>query len=269
MVIRASPNQGSVQTQNSYQPKQTYQSTPQYNQPQPQTQQYQVVRHDNSQLRNGYHNDIKYQASNNYPVISKNGLHHVEKQSALAYLHQREYSDKLKPVKASRLSSADLSLIKRGEVKPCNVSIISLTDSSAVHHTDNLLYNKSPMKKTCEPPQRVYKLTPIIKLKCVVGEFRGKPDLDGYGVHIASFLNYNYCLAVARWLRNKYHATSYVFEDQEGYTHYHLVFGRWIYCKMAQIFLGKVRREAPNAFVVVWRNDFSISYGHGRMDIRY
>jgi hypothetical protein len=259
------PSQGCVQNQNTYQPKQSYQSTPQNNQPQ--NQQYQPVRQDNSQLQSGYHYDTKYQNSNSYPGSSKINLNRTEKESGLSSLMKIDSYYKINATKFSRLSSSDLHLLKYGSVKPHNTSICSLTDNSGSHQTGEFVLEEDPVKKSYVPrcPEVVYKLTPTLRLRCVVGEFRGECDLNGFGVHIATFLNYDYCVAVAKWIRNKYHATSYVFEEQRGYPHYHLVFGRWTYYKSAEIFEDKVRRDAPHAFVIRWRSDFSVLLPNGML----
>jgi hypothetical protein len=141
------------------------------------------------------------------------------------------------------------------------IPITALTDTAVVHHTDDFVYDKSPIKKDYLPqspshsPEMVYKLTPTLRLRYVCGDIYGNRDLFGYGVHVAAFKNYDYCVAVSKWLRKKYKAITYIVEDQSGYIHYHLVFGRWLNYKSAEIFEGKVRKDAPNAFVFRWMMD--------------
>jgi hypothetical protein len=132
-------------------------------------------------------------------------------------------------------------------------------DSSAMHYTGLVLPQKgceTKVNQQClKSPEKVYRLSPNYRLRYMSGPFCGLQGQNGYGVHIAAMKNYNYCVAVAKWLQKKYHFSFMVLEDETSFTHFHLVFGRWCNYKSAEIFKGKVRRDAPNAFVFRWMMD--------------
>jgi hypothetical protein len=252
-VYKSQTYTGSSQSSGSYQPKQSYQPTQQYTQPK--TQQYQTVRQDNSQLQKGYSNEKRYQGSSSYSNSST-----VSKQNetyrpvGLNSITKPEKDEKISKTGSVHKVEIERKPTASGEIQNVNTMQYAQKEEKSSAGTDVLVNYKIPEKEVYLPksPELVYKLTPGLRLRYVVGDFHGWCDLHGFGVHAASFVNYNYCLTIAKWLSKKYHATSYILEDQSNYPHYHLVFGRWYKYISALIFEGKVRKEAPNAFVFRW-----------------
>jgi hypothetical protein len=264
-VSQSQTYQGSVQSTNSYQPRQTYQPTPQYNQHQ--SEPYQVEKQNNSQLQSGYTQDAKYQNSYKYNKVEESNLNRSDRSLQTVLLRDVAKRNTQKTVRTA--TQRGKNLVKVGnstEIAPHDASDHG-KDYSVSSTTSEVVLVKYPVKNSYVPqsPEVVYKLTPTLRLRCVLGRFNGLCDLNGFGVHIATFINFNYCVGVANWIRKKYHAISFIFEDQSGIPHYHLVFGKWSYYKEAEVFEGKVRREAPHAFVIRWRSDLSVLYPNGNI----
>ena len=247
---------GSSQSSGSYQPKQTYQPTQQYTQPK--TQQYQTVKQDNSQLQKGYRNETRYQGTPTYktsPSVTK--LNETYQPVGLQSIARADKVEKTVKTENIKKVTLERKTTTHGEIQNVNATQYAQKEENSPEGTEVLVNYKIPQKEVLLPksPELVYKLTPNLRLRCVVGDFHGWCDLHGFGVHAASFVNYNYCLSIAKWLSKKYHAVSYIVEDQSVYPHYHLVFGRWYKYISALIFEGKVRKEAPNAYVFRWSLD--------------
>ncbi|MEI6122588.1 MAG: hypothetical protein WCQ95_03065 [Bacteroidota bacterium] len=155
-------------------------------------------------------------------------------------------------------------LMKRNtESKPKPV-IISYKDSSSVQTPDGTI--TSPIKYDIpdlyaykvSPPTNVCRVTPAIRLYCINGNRNNLCTLDGYGVWAGAYKNYNYCLSVAKWLKKKYMANAFIFEDISYGIHYHLVFGYWKNHYLALIFQGKIRKDIPYAYIVRWTDYFNV-----------
>ena len=146
---------------------------------------------------------------------------------------------------------------KEAKVNP-GALVPHVPDSNAQHVGGMVLPLKMDVPYVSPPrshePIYTYYASPTMRFYCCYGNYRELCDGTLYGVHIAVFFNYNYCVAVSKWLQKKYKAIPFIIEDDSGMQHYHLVFGRWFSYKAAEIFEGKVRKDAPNAFVVRWKN---------------
>ena len=264
-VYQKQTQPANVQTQS--QSRQTYQPVQQYSQPV--NQQLRVDKQMNTHLQQGYSTNNNYPNSSSVSssttgkIMAANarGLQSIAKNHTLT----KRTSDK-----PDKQEVADIGFERKEITIRPNILVNTISDSSTglnPNITVNGIYD--PCKAKPIEPEAVYKFTPAFRLCYTSCTPTGWNDLAGYGVHIAAFLSYNYCVGVANYIRKKYHATSYIFEDQKGYPHYHLVFGRWLNVKSAQIFREKVRREAPNAFICFWRNNFDVLLPDGKIMQNY
>ena len=248
---RSQPASSAVQ-----QNKATNYQQQQQNQPVQQNQQRNVTpvytgTQNNSPLQYGSKQIPVTYRSNDYSLQRKNTAIDKKEEKLTSLMRYNEAD--MRHAKIQRINKPQL--LNETAAKPHE--ILPLADSAVVHDQEGYLLQKNPIAQAYPRfcPREVYYITPNMRLKLVVGKFGGVSGLSGYGVHIASFLNYNYCVTVAKWLRNKYKATSYIVEDISGGSHYHLIFGQWYNYKSAQIFEGKVRQVAPYAYVFKWLMD--------------
>ncbi len=253
-------NQGGGQTVNAnstYHPQQNSQSTSTSRYSQQQSQQTNnTVRQDNLHVQNGYHaNNKNLNADKTISSTESN----LDKGKNISGLSQMRKPDDSYLSGSEILTTKDIHLNRKGSVGKPNVLVNFLDDPNITYHPTGAIpvtyFKSKSYKSTVISPAQVYYLKPGLRLKVVGGDVCELKNLDGFGVHIACFANYKYCESIAKWLRNKYKATFYILEDSYSYNHYHLVFGRWLSFKTAEIFEGKVRRNVPWAFVFPWNLD--------------
>ncbi len=255
----SSQSQSSQQTYQRVQPTTTYQSQPQVQQQTQQTpvQNYQTNSQSSSQWQRIHSMQKVEKSINTTPAMTNtSGQRSINSVPTVS----GKVGTVMSRNQASQKKAFTLPYIlikKVAKVNP-NALVPPVQDSNAQHVGGIVIPQKMSVPNVSPPrshePIYNYCVSPTMRFYGNYDNYRYLRSGDIYGVHIAAFANYNYCVAVSKWLQKKYKAIPYIIEDISGLRHYHLVFGRWFSYKAAEIFEGKVRRDAPNAFVIRWKN---------------
>ncbi len=246
-----------VQPTSTYQIQQTVQPTIQ----QQSVQQNQTDYQSHSQLQNGYNNTKIERNSNNEYSNSKSEGKLSDKNYGSNAINISNVLSKTITVDKGNVVSQKKHI--NNLVRPRPIVLYSKLNGIATTNYPigvdaNIKNLPEKLPKSVISPAKVYWLTPTVRLLNCYGSARRFSDIDGYGVYAGSFNNYQYCLAVSNWLRKKYKAEYFIFEDISHGVHFHLVFGRWVSHYSATIFRGKVSEDVPYAYIVRWTQDFKV-----------